>query len=47
MNTRYPEIEVKGTCRQMGQQLGESTRDQIRGYAAINLDRINKTIPNK
>ena len=44
MKTRYPEIEVTGTCRQMGEQLGEATRDQIRGYAAISLDRINKTI---
>ena len=45
MNTRYPEIEVSGSCRQMGQQQGESARDQIRAYVAINLDRINKSVP--
>ena len=36
-STRYREIEVRGTPRQMGEQLGEEARDEIRGFDAVAL----------
>ncbi len=42
--TRYREIEVGGTPFDMGRQLGEAARDEIRGFAEIALERVNKTI---
>ena len=45
MNRRYPELEVRGNYRQMGRQQGEAAREQIRAYAAINLERISKSVP--
>ena len=41
---RYREIEVCGSPRQMGQQLGEEAREEIRGFDAIALERVNKTM---
>lgn len=43
-NTRYREIAVTGSPREMGQQLGEAARDEIRGFAQIALERVNKTV---
>ena len=42
--TRYREIEVGGTSFDMGRQIGEVARDEIRGFAAIALERVNKTM---
>jgi len=39
--TRYPEIEVSGEPREMGQQIGEAARSQIRTFAQIVLERAN------
>lgn len=41
---RFPEIEVSGSPRQMGQQIGEATRDQIREFVAVALERVNLTV---
>jgi isopenicillin-N N-acyltransferase-like protein len=43
-NTRYREIVVTGSQREMGRQLGEAARDEIRGFAEIALERVNKTV---
>jgi len=45
METRYREIEVSGTPLEMGRQIGEAGREEIRGFTAIALERVNKTIP--
>ena len=42
--TRYPEIAVSGTPKQLGQQIGESTREQIRAFLEIAYDRVCKTV---
>ncbi|NKB70610.1 MAG: peptidase C45 [Candidatus Latescibacteria bacterium] len=42
--TRYREIEVGGEPFAMGQQIGEAAREEIRGFAAIALERVNKTM---
>ena len=42
--TRYREIEVGGTPFEMGRQIGEAARQEIRGFAAIALERVNKTL---
>ena len=42
--TRYREIEVGGTPFEMGRQIGEAARQEIRGFAAIALERVNKTM---
>jgi isopenicillin-N N-acyltransferase-like protein len=44
INTRYREIVVAGSPREMGRQLGEAVRDEIRGFAEIALQRVNKTV---
>ena len=41
---RYREIEVSGTPAQMGEQLGEEAREKIRGFSAVALERVNKTV---
>ncbi len=40
--TRYPELTVAGSPRQMGEQIGEALREQIRGFDAIALERVRK-----
>jgi isopenicillin-N N-acyltransferase like protein len=42
--TRYPELTVAGSPRQMGEQIGEALREQIRGFDAIALERVRKTM---
>ncbi|HIG54771.1 MAG TPA: peptidase C45 [Candidatus Latescibacteria bacterium] len=44
MSTRYREIEVSGTPRELGRQIGEAARDEVRGFAEIALERVNKTV---
>ena len=40
---RYPQIEVSGEPRELGRQLGEATREQIKSFAEIALEIVNKT----
>ncbi|GAB4151938.1 MAG: hypothetical protein Tsb009_27530 [Planctomycetaceae bacterium] len=42
--TRYREITVAGSPYEMGQQIGEAAREQIRGFCEISLERVNKTV---
>ena len=44
VSKRYPEITASGSPYEIGQQIGEAARDKIRGFSAIALDRVNKTI---
>lgn len=41
---RYPEVSVSGSPIQMGEQIGESCREAIRGFAEIAIDRVRKTV---
>ena len=43
VSARYREIEVYGTPREMGRQHGEAAGEEIRGFAAIAAERVNKT----
>ena len=42
---RYREIEVSGTPREMGQQIGEAAREEVRGFCEVALDCVRKTTP--
>ena len=42
---RYREIEVAGTPLAMGRRIGEAAREEIRGFTAIALERVNQTVP--
>jgi isopenicillin-N N-acyltransferase like protein len=44
MPTRYREITVAGSPRDMGRQIGEAARDEIRGFCEVALQRVNKTV---
>ena len=44
MSARYREIEVVGSPFEMGQQLGEAAREEVRGFADGALERVNKTV---
>ena len=39
---RYREIRVRGTPREVGRQIGEAAREEIRGFAEIALARQNR-----
>ena len=41
---RFPEIEVSGTAREMGRQLGEAARERIREFVSVALERVNLTV---
>ncbi len=41
---RYTEIDVAGTPRELGRQLGEAAGEQIRGFCAIAMERVNRTV---
>ncbi|MEC7566686.1 MAG: C45 family peptidase [Planctomycetota bacterium] len=41
---RFPEITVAGTPREMGRQLGEACREQVRGFCDYALTAVNKTV---
>ncbi|MDA1017691.1 MAG: C45 family autoproteolytic acyltransferase/hydrolase [Planctomycetota bacterium] len=43
--TRYREITVAGTPREMGRQIGEAAREEVRGFCDVALDRVNLTVP--
>ncbi len=42
--TRYREIEVVGTPREMGQQLGEAACEEVRAFCEVALERLQETI---
>lgn len=42
--TRYREINVAGTPLQMGRQIGEAARAEIRGFCETALEQVNKTV---
>ena len=42
--SRYREIEVYGTPRELGRQLGEAAREEVRGFAHIAVERVSKTV---
>ncbi len=42
-SSRYPEITVSGPPRELGRQIGEAAKEQVRGFCAIALERVNKT----
>lgn len=44
MSNRFREVEVRGTPLEMGLQIGEAAREEVRGFAAIALERVNKTV---
>lgn len=41
---RYPELSVSGAPRELGRQIGEGAREQIRGFCAIALERVQQTV---
>lgn len=41
---RYPEIEVAGTPREMGRQLGEATGEAVRAFCEVALERLEETM---
>ena len=43
--TRYPEVEVSGSTFEMGLQMGEAAREEIRGFSQVALDRVQLTSP--
>lgn len=43
-HSRYREVTVSGPPRQLGQQLGEATRAETRGFCAVALERVRKTV---
>lgn len=43
-STRYREIDVAGTPREMGYQIGEAAREEIRGFCEVALQRVNRTV---
>ncbi len=41
---RYREITVSGAPREMGRQLGEAARDEVRGFCEVALERVQLTV---
>ncbi|MDA0841605.1 MAG: C45 family autoproteolytic acyltransferase/hydrolase [Planctomycetota bacterium] len=44
MSSRYREVEVSGSPRELGRAVGEAARDEIRGFCEIALERVNLTV---
>lgn len=42
--SRYREIEVSGSPRELGRQIGEAAREETRGFCEVALDRVNQTV---
>jgi isopenicillin-N N-acyltransferase-like protein len=43
-NVRYPELTVQGSPRELGRQIGEAARAQVRGFCEVALERVNRTV---
>ena len=41
---RYSEITVSGSPHEMGRQIGEAAREEVRGFCEVALVRVNKTV---
>ena len=41
---RYPEVEVSGSPRTMGQQIGEAAGEAVRGFCQVALEHINRSV---
>lgn len=41
--TRYPHIEVSGTPREMGRQIGEAAREQVRAFVEMAMTLVRKS----
>lgn len=41
---RYQEIEVAGTPRELGRQIGDAAGDMIRGFCEVALQRVNRVL---
>ena len=41
---RYPELEVSGSAREMGRQLGEAVGEQIAAFVEMSLSSVQKTV---
>lgn len=39
--TRYIEVDVAGTPKELGRQVGDAIGEQIRGFCAVAMDRVN------
>ena len=42
--SRYPELVISGTAREMGRQLGEAAGEAIRGFVEVALASVQKTV---
>jgi isopenicillin-N N-acyltransferase-like protein len=42
--SRYREIDVAGSCRMMGREIGEAAREEIRGFVATAFERMQQSI---
>jgi isopenicillin-N N-acyltransferase-like protein len=42
--TRYREITIAGSPRDIGRQIGEAAKNEIRGFCEVALQRVNKTV---
>jgi isopenicillin-N N-acyltransferase-like protein len=42
--TRYREVEVEGAPREMGRQIGEAVGELVRGFHAMALESVNRTV---
>ena len=43
-SARYPEITVSGSPRELGRQIGDAAGELIRGFCAIAMERVNRTV---
>ncbi len=41
---RYREIVVEGTPKELGRQIGEAARDEVRGFCQVALARVQRTV---
>lgn len=44
MSSRYREIDVAGSCQEMGRQIGEAARDEILGFTDFSWERISQSL---
>lgn len=42
--SRYREITVSGSPREMGRQIGEAVREKVQGFCEVALSRVHKTV---
>src|SRR5262245_31829937 len=43
-SSRFPQLEVSGTPREMGRQIGEAACEQVRQFCEIALQQVNRTV---